>query len=156
VQVCWRGLTALFPVTYYLFTTNTLCYRRGIAAMTRSLLVYDSLCTRSTISTSCLDYNPSQDRLQLDAFIDCSSTSSYLLNARTQGLAPPFCYDYFMLTIWLLARGFDATRHSACFNRQLSCFNTGCCKFLDNTRSLSKIYLGEIFINHYFRDVIPK
>jgi hypothetical protein len=31
-------------------------------------------------------------------------------------------------------------------------------KFLDNTRSkwLFKIYLGEMFVNHYFRDVIPK
>jgi hypothetical protein len=40
-QVCWRGLAPLFPVTYYLFSTCTLCYWRGLAPMTRSLLVYD-------------------------------------------------------------------------------------------------------------------
>jgi hypothetical protein len=50
-----------FPVTYYLFLTCTLCYVRDLASMTRNLLVYDMFYTCSTTSTTCLDYNSSQD-----------------------------------------------------------------------------------------------
>jgi hypothetical protein len=56
-----RALLPYFPETYYLFFTCTLCYGRGLASMTRNLLVYDMFYTCSTTLTIHLDYNPSWD-----------------------------------------------------------------------------------------------
>jgi hypothetical protein len=120
-------LPSYFSETYYSFSTCTLCYWRGPAPMTRTLLVYNWFHTCSTTSTTCLGYNPSRDRFRLDGFIDCSYTSGYLLYAWARGLVPPFCNDYFMTIIWLLAREFDVTRHSARLQGQLSCLHAGCC-----------------------------
>jgi hypothetical protein len=74
-----------FPVTYYLFSTCTLCYWRGLAPMIRNLLVYDMFYTCLTTSAIHLDYNPSRDQLRLDGFINCSYLSGYLPNAWTPG-----------------------------------------------------------------------
>jgi hypothetical protein len=63
-----------------------------------------------------------------------------------------------MLIIRLLARGLDGIRHSACLRGSSHAYMLDALKLLDNTRSkrLFKIYLGEMFVYHYFRDVIPK
>jgi hypothetical protein len=65
------------------------------------LVLRASLLEGPTTSTIYLDYNPSRDPLRLDS-----------LSSWTQRLTPPFCYDYFMLIIRLLARGLDGMRHS--------------------------------------------
>jgi hypothetical protein len=94
-QVYWRGLAPLFSVTYYLFSTCTLCYWRGPAPMIRTSLVYDWFHTCSTILTTCLDYNPSRDRFGLDGFIDCSCTSGYCLGSGASAtFLQRLLYDY--------------------------------------------------------------
>jgi hypothetical protein len=126
--------------------------------MIRSLLVYDYLCTCSTTSTTCLDYNPSWDRLRLDGFIDCSSTSGHLLNAWTRGLAPPFCYNYFMPIICLLLRGLMRQGTQRASRDSSHAYMLDDVQLLDNARSkrLFKICLGFMFVNHYFKIFIPK
>jgi hypothetical protein len=63
-----------------------------------------------------------------------------------------------MLIIRLLAQGLDGTRHSACLRDNSHAYMLDTVKLFDNTRSkrLFKIYIGEMFVYHYFRDVIPK
>jgi hypothetical protein len=142
-----------------LFSTCTLCCWRGLDTMIRSLLVYDWFYTCSTTSTTCLDYNPSRDRFQLDGFIDCSCTGGYLLHAWALGLAPPFCYDYLMLIIWLLARGAWCAKTLSVPQGTALMFS---CQMLYNNltvpdpREFLRSILGRCFVNHYFRDFISK
>jgi hypothetical protein len=102
-------LLPYFPITYYLFSTCTLCYWRGLAPMPRTLLVYDWFHTCSSTLTTSLDYNPSWDQFRLDGFIDCLFTGGSLIYAWAWGLVPPFCYDYFMLLAPRLVATWDSS-----------------------------------------------